>query len=127
MKTSNQRPVNQRVQPQRLLTRTLLATALSGCIASTAFAYKYENGDFSLNVDTTLSYGVSVRVENRDPNLIGKCNLSPCQGFQASGAPFIPIATARYQTPNINAIILAGTNLLTLDKPTGEIHNSAIV
>ncbi len=92
MKTSNQRPVNQRVQPQRLLTRTLLATALSGCIASSALAYKYENGDFSLNVDTTLSYGVSVRVQERDPNLVGKCNLSPCQGFQASGAPVIPIA-----------------------------------
>ncbi len=92
MKTSNQRPVNQRVQSQRLLTRTVLATALSGCIASTAFAYKYENGDFSLNVDTTLSYGVSVRVQERDPNLIGKCNLSPCQGFQANGAPVIPIS-----------------------------------
>ena len=93
MKTSNQRPVNQRVQPQRLLARTLLATALSGCIAGTAFAYKYENGDFSVNVDTTLSYGVSVRVEERDPNLIGKCNLSPCQGFLANGTtPVIPIS-----------------------------------
>ncbi len=42
-------------------------------------------------------------------------------------APFIPIATAKYQTPNIKAIILAGTNLLTYDKPTGDMHNSPIV
>ena len=39
-------------------------------------------------------------------------------------ADFIPIATARYQTPNINAIMRAGTSLLTYDKPTGDMHNS---
>jgi Protein of unknown function (DUF1302) len=82
MKTSNQRSVS----------RKLLAAALSTCFVSSAYAYKYENGDFSINVDTTLSYGVSVRVEERDPNLVGKCNLSPCQGFAASGAPNLPIA-----------------------------------
>jgi hypothetical protein len=89
MKISNQRPTQ---KSRRLVARTLLATALSSCIATGAFAYKYENGDFSVNVDTTLSYGVSVRVQGIDPNLIGKCNLSPCQGFAASGAPNIPLA-----------------------------------
>ncbi len=78
MKISNQRPTQ---KSQRLVARTLLATALSSCIASGAFAYKYENGDFSVNVDTTLSYGVSVRVQERDPNLVGKCNISLCQGL----------------------------------------------
>ena len=93
MKTSNQRPVNQCAQPRRILVRTLLATALGSCVAGSAFAYKYENGDFSVNVDTTLSYGVSVRVQDRDPNLIGKCNVSPCQGFQPnSTVPVIPIS-----------------------------------
>ncbi len=95
MKTSNQRPVNQRVQPQRLLMRTLLATALSSCIAGSAFAYNYENGDFSLNVDTTLSYGVSVRVQERDPNLIGKCNISLCQGLGIVPISGLPNALQR--------------------------------
>ena len=35
-----------------------------------------------------------------------------------------PIAKAKYQTPNMKAIILAGTNLLTYESPTGETHNS---
>lgn len=42
-------------------------------------------------------------------------------------AAFCPTAMAKYQTPNINPIILAGTNLLKYDKPTGEIHNSPMV
>ena len=74
------------------ISRTALSLALGLSLASGAYAYKYENGDFSLNVDTSLSYGVSVRVQDQDPNLIGKCNLAPCQGFQASGAPFIPVS-----------------------------------
>jgi Protein of unknown function (DUF1302) len=72
--------------------RTALSLAMGLSLASGAYAYKYENGDFSLNVDTSLSYGVSVRVQDQDPNLIGKCNLAPCQGFQANGAPFIPVS-----------------------------------
>jgi hypothetical protein len=82
MKTSNNRPN---------VSRKLLATALAACFASSAFAYKIENGDFALNIDTTLSYGVSVRVQKQDPNLIGKCNLSPCQGFTSTGGPAIPL------------------------------------
>ena len=77
---------------QRLVSRKVLVTALSLGLSSGAFAYNYENGDFTLNVDTTLSYGVSVRVEERSDSLVGKCNLSPCQGFAANGAPNIPIA-----------------------------------
>jgi hypothetical protein len=74
----------------------LLAAALGLGLAQTAFAYNYQNGDFSLNVDTTISYGTSWRVEQQDPNLIGKCNLAPCQGFvtNAAGAtvPAIPLS-----------------------------------
>lgn len=77
---------------QRLVTRKVLVTALSLGLSSGAFAYNYENGNFTLNVDTTLSYGVSVRVEEQSDSLIGKCNLSPCQGFAANGAPNIPLA-----------------------------------
>ena len=39
----------------------------------------------------------------------------------------LPMAKARYQTPNIKAIILAGTNLLTYESPTGETHSSPSV
>ncbi|MGZ5649612.1 MAG: DUF1302 domain-containing protein [Usitatibacter sp.] len=50
-----------------------LAIALLG--AAPAFALQFELGnDFKANVDTTLSYGISVRVASRDPHLIGIAN-----------------------------------------------------
>lgn len=36
----------------------------------------------------------------------------------------LPMANAKYQTPNIKAIILAGTNLLTYESPTGDTQSS---
>lgn len=39
-------------------------------------------------------------------------------------ANLLPIAMAKYHIPNINAIILPGTSLLTYDSPTGDKHNS---
>ena len=42
-------------------------------------------------------------------------------------AVLFPIAIAKYQTPNIIAIMRPGTNLLTYESPTGEINNSPIV
>lgn len=74
------------------LRRRVLPAALLLGLSGQAFSYQYENGEFTLNVDTTLTYGASYRLEEQDPRLIGKCNLSPCQGFTASGAPVIPLA-----------------------------------
>lgn len=39
----------------------------------------------------------------------------------------LPMAKAKYQTPNIKAIILGGTNLLTYESPTGETQSSPMV
>ena len=41
-----------------------------------------------------------------------------------AAANLFPMAIARYQIPNIKAIILAGTNFETYDKPTGDKNNS---
>lgn len=49
--------------------------------ASTApMAKTWEKGDWSFSVDTTLSYGASWRVEDRDDRLIGKANINELIG-----------------------------------------------
>jgi hypothetical protein len=50
-----------------------LAIALLGAAPAFALQFEFDNG-LKANVDTTLSYGVSVRAEGRDPTLIGIAN-----------------------------------------------------
>src|SRR5436190_23272813 len=50
-----------------------IAIALLGCGTASAFKSEFANG-VSLSVDTTVSYGISVRAEERDSALIGIAN-----------------------------------------------------
>ncbi len=50
-----------------------LAIALSGAGPALAFQFKLDNG-LTGSVDTTLSYGISVRTGSRDPGLVGIAN-----------------------------------------------------
>ncbi|MCF6300650.1 MAG: DUF1302 domain-containing protein [Proteobacteria bacterium] len=46
------------------------------------------SGDFSWSIDTTLSYGASWRMAERDSRLVGKANLNPFVGVNlATGQP----------------------------------------
>lgn len=58
---------------QPLLKPLALALALAGAGPALAFQFSLENG-LTGNVDTTLSYGISVRAGSRDPSLIGIAN-----------------------------------------------------
>ncbi len=52
-----------------------LALALALTVAAPAYALQFSfDNDVKVNLDTTLSYGVSVRAESRDPALIGIAN-----------------------------------------------------
>ena len=42
-----------------------------------AQAVEFSSGDWSGTIDTTLSYGASMRVQERDPELIGLANINP--------------------------------------------------
>ncbi|HUJ01184.1 MAG TPA: DUF1302 domain-containing protein [Usitatibacter sp.] len=58
----------------RLAARPLaLALALLGAAPVHALQFSWDNG-IDMNLDTTISYGVSVRTENPDPSLIGIVN-----------------------------------------------------
>lgn len=46
-------------------------------LAPSAQAFEFGSGDFTGSIDTTVSYGYSWRVEDQDPNLIGKAHFNP--------------------------------------------------
>jgi len=71
-----------RVRPARLTaSRAPIALAVSlALLAGSATAAEFSRGDFSMSIDTTLTYGASQRVEDRDNRLIGKANLDPTLG-----------------------------------------------
>ncbi|MCB1589275.1 MAG: DUF1302 family protein, partial [Xanthomonadales bacterium] len=62
-----------------------VSAALLGAAASPVLAFEYSNGDFRMNVDSTLTYGLSWRVEDQDPSLIGKAQFNPI-GFALPNA-----------------------------------------
>ena len=66
--------------PRGLPTRRALgaAIALALAVAAPAHAIEFEFGDgWTGNLDTTVSYGVSMRMQDADRDLIGKANLNP--------------------------------------------------
>jgi len=63
--------------------RTVLALAavFAAGVSGAAGAVTFEKGELSGSWDTTLSYGASWRVEDRDPENIGKANNNPAVGL----------------------------------------------
>ncbi|MBB5207590.1 DUF1302 domain-containing protein [Chiayiivirga flava] len=69
-----------RVSGPRRAVRAPLALAVVGALALTAqsaSAIEFGEGDFSGSFNTTLSYGASMRVQERDDNLIAKSHFDP--------------------------------------------------
>jgi hypothetical protein len=63
----------------------VLAIALVGAAPAHAYQFNLPNG-IRANVDTTVSYGVSVRASDRDPALIGITNGGTTRaGYEADG------------------------------------------
>lgn len=55
----------------------LLAAAIGAVFAADAGAISFQKGELSGSWDTTLSYGAAWRVEERDPDNVGKANNNP--------------------------------------------------
>lgn len=69
---------NPRGLPARRALGASIALALAGFAAAPAHAIEFEFGDgWTGNLDTTVSYGVSMRMQDADNALIGKANLNP--------------------------------------------------
>ena len=75
---------------QNKLNKALKIALLSSSLGliSVSNALTFGKGDFTASWDTTVSYGVSFRAEERDEDLVGKANLNPAVGFNfAAGRP----------------------------------------
>ena len=57
-----------------------IAIALIAGVGSNAQAFEFSSGDWNGSLDTLVSYGISVRVEDRDDDLIGMANINPLIG-----------------------------------------------
>jgi len=72
-----------------LLARAPLATAVAVALlaAPAAQAFEFEKGGLTGSLDTTVSYGISVRTEEPDEDLIGKAFFNPLICFQNQRIP----------------------------------------
>ncbi len=61
-----------------------VALALGGFAAQDAAAIEFSKGELTGSLDTTVSYGVSVRTQDRDDDLIGKAHFNPTLVAQIS-------------------------------------------
>ncbi len=76
MKTNNNLKLNKLGKAIKL---GIMSSSLG--LVSLANAISFNKGDFNASWDTTISYGVSIRAEERDERLIGKANLNPGVGL----------------------------------------------
>ena len=56
---------------------TAISLALASAFVAPAHAIEFSSGDWNGTIDTTLSYGASMRLQARDPELIGLANINP--------------------------------------------------
>ncbi len=59
---------------------TAISLALITLVSAPVQAIEFSSGDWSGTIDTTLSYGASMRVQERDDELIGLANINPLIG-----------------------------------------------
>jgi hypothetical protein len=75
-----------RARRARVAMRAPLALAVAGALSLIATpearAFEFSNGNLSGSFDTTVSYGLSVRMEDRDDDLIGKAQFDPTLAAQ---------------------------------------------
>lgn len=82
------RPTSNPAARPKVLGSAIALALASGLAASSAHAIDFEFGDgWTGTVDTTVSYGISMRTEDAATNLIGKANINPLLNFAPPGRP----------------------------------------
>jgi hypothetical protein len=71
------------------------AVALGLLMAPAAQAFEFSRGELTGSLDTTVSYGYSWRVDEQDPNLIGKSWFNPLLCTQNVPLGAIPVGPGR--------------------------------
>ena len=68
------KPAHHFFKRKKILGQLGFTAALSILLFTSAQPAEFEKGDFSLDFDTTLSYGLTWRLDDREPELIGSVN-----------------------------------------------------
>ncbi|MCK7595101.1 DUF1302 domain-containing protein [Pseudomarimonas salicorniae] len=96
--------------------RAPLALAIAaGLIAPAAQAFEFELGAARGSIDTTVSYGVTTRMEDRDDNLVGKAFFNPALVAQ------IAALQARGQYLEAQALQVAARGRFSANRDDGNL------
>ena len=68
---------NIKMKNQGIGVSAAMIIAMAGLATSTASAGEFGSGEWSGNIDTTVSYGASWRINDYDPNDVGKAANNP--------------------------------------------------
>ena len=108
-----------------LLARAPLATAVAVALlsASAAQAFEFEKGGLTGSLDTTISYGISVRTEDADPDLIGKAHFNPALCFQNIPLGPIPPGPGRCSSNAVpgSAFQVAAPGRFSVNRDDGDL------
>mgnify|MGYP006379279169 FL=1 len=82
----------------RLIARSPLAAAVAiGLFAAPmAQAFDFGEGDLKGSLDTTVSYGISGRLDDPSEGLIGKATLNPLIALQGQVLPGLPASISTH-------------------------------
>ena len=63
------------ITPRKMTLVSALSVALLGATSMPLQAFEFSGGEWSANLDTTISYGASWRMDDLDPTLVGKQSI----------------------------------------------------
>ncbi len=114
------------IKPLRgLLARAPLATAVAVALLSApaAQAFEFEKGGLTGSLDTTISYGISLRTEDADPDLIGKAHFNPALCFQNVPLGAIPPGPRRCSSSAVpgSAAQVAAPGRFSVNRDDGDL------
>jgi hypothetical protein len=80
-----------------LLARAPIASAVALALlaAPAAQAFEFQKGGLTGSLDTTVSYGISIRAQEQDPDLIGKAYFNPASCFVNVPLGPLPLGASR--------------------------------
>lgn len=110
------RPANGSKGRRKVLGSAIAMALATGFVTTSAQAIDFEFGDgWTGSLDTTVSYGISVRTEDASEDLIGKASLNPRLNFPPPGQPPFTLA-------QLNAIQRAAPGRFSVNSDWGTLN-----
>lgn len=127
MKKHTIRPNSNPVVRRKVLGTAIAVALAGGLVATSAQAIDFEFGDgWKGTVDTTVSYGISMRTEDAATDLIGKASINPLVNFAPPGRPPYTLAELNQIQRAAPGRFSANSDWGTLNYPeSGDIFSNA--